>query len=314
MQELLLHKLAKNCLSRFNLERLNLSQQWYLLNVYNKRYVEYMVEYGSFFDLYENDFHKIYKSIATENRQIVDAETLNAIENYTIFSKTSSAFFFEESIQQTDIYTLRELIDLGIFSFLPTPLGVDFADFFYIKDGSNLVYKDLKNTFNRSELCSFPILFNLPNVFNLDKSFAFKHFKNNNPKISKYILAMERASIDSRNLKKLNDSFSILILLDFVMISFSQVIEGGMTNPLDQFFLEFLDLIDSTKALHELTTKEYFDYLTLSKINAVAGWFFNCNALKKKARLEFIALLTSGSKNSHAIVKYILENHLYPSH
>lgn len=314
MQKLLLQKLAKSCMSRFNLERLNLNQQWYLLNVYNKRYVEYMVEYGSFFDLYENDFHKIYKGIAAENANQVDAATLNAIENYTIFSNTSSALFFEEAVKGSDIHILLELIDLGVFSFLPTSRGVVFAQYFYIKDGNNLVFNSLKETFNRSSLCTFPILLNIPNTFKLDTSYAFKHFKKNNPKVSKYILAMERANIDSRNLKKLNDSFSILILLDSVMSKFSQVINIGMKNPFDQFFLEFLDLIDSTQALHELTTKEYLDYLTLSKANAVAGWFFNCNMLKKKDRLEFIAILTSGRGNSQTIVKYILENNLYLSH
>ena len=311
MQDLLLLKLTQNCVSRFNFEKLNIKQLWFLLNVYNKRYVEYVVEYGDSFGLFENNHHKYYRGLATCTSQEIPASTLNSIEKYTIFSNTSSSFFFGKQVASSDVRLFLELVDLGVFSFIPFEKGLEFAKMFLNSDEDSYNIKLNNSFYRRSVLSGYPVLFNIPNRINLDTRFAFKHYSHNNPKINKYINAIHSVNKDASNLKRLNDSLAILILLDVVMSIFNELILLGLSNPSNELFCDFLNVIDNSQLKNELADKEYFNFLTQCQMNAVAGWFFNCNDLKKKNRLDFIDLLTSGSRNCEKIISFIKTNNLY---
>lgn len=311
MKDLLFNQLIRKSTTQSeSLTKLNLVELWTLLNIYNKRYVEYMVEYSRHFDLYENDFHGTYTNLFKQLGSKFDVSVLNSIEKNTIFSQTSSSFFYNEIVEREEVNNFLNLVEAGFFSFMPLNEGVALAENFYFIDKGRLVRKDFEDYFFRSDLNSYPIFFHLPIEINIPKNMAELHFKKTNPRYQAYLMAIDKANSESVSIKRLNDVFIILLLLDNVLIHFLNIVKDGMKNHLNIKFNEFLDIIDCSKLLDKVSFSEQQQILMYSKINSIVGWIFNCNHLKRQERLDFIKLLSSGRKNNLLITNFIRENHI----
>lgn len=310
MKDLLFHQLIRRATtSPKTLTQLKLVELWNLLNIYNKRYAEYMVEYSRYFDLYEIDFHSHYTYLFKQLGANTDPSILNSIEKNTILSQNSSSFFYNEIVEKGEIDIFLNLVDCGFFSFMPIDRGIILAETFYSMDGSNLVRKDIEDYFLRKDLNDYPIFFHIPAEINVPSQMAELHFKKNNSRYQAYLMAINIANKESANIQKLNDVFIVLLLLDNILIHFLNIFKDGINDHLDEKFIEFLDLIDCSELLKKVSYSEERDILMYSKINSIVGWIFNCNHLNRPKRLEFIKLLSSGKENSKSIVEYIEKQH-----
>lgn len=305
MKDLLFNQLIRRSMtSPDHLTRLNLSELWTLLNIYNKRYVEYMVEYSRHFDLYENDFHGRYTFLFKELGKNKDASALNAVEKNTIFSQTSSLLFHDEVIEKKEVESFLNLVDHGFFSFFPQDHGLSFAEKFYDVNDGHIIRKNFDDYFFRSDLNYCPIFIHIPSKVDISAKMVNLHFKIKTPKYYAFITAIENANKESQSIKGLNDVFSSLILLDNILIFFIDIFKKGIANFLDERFLEFLDVIDIRDLLDRSSYADQQQILMRSRINLIIGWIFNCNLLNRSDRLEFIKLLSSGRSAAQDVIKY----------
>lgn len=305
MKDILFLNLAQNCLSRFDFNKLSPQQLWFLLNAYNKKYIEYLVEYGGVFDLYVNNYHQIYKNIFYSSN--LDVVSKNTIESYTLYSQNCNSLFSHAQIEPSDIQVFLELVKLGCFSFVPSDEALPFAELFYTAQSDRLVPCELEHSYQREDLNHYPIFLHIPSKLDLDLSQCLNHFADKNPKKWRFIQATKLAIKNSRNLKNMNDVYAILILLDAVIVKFSALIQRGMQDPESSVFFQFLDLIDSTEDQQRLSNRAYEERLTFSKINAVVGWLFPLVPNKKQDRIAFLKVITSGRKNHVQIMQYLMK-------
>lgn len=311
MNELLFsHLVQKSTTTPTSLTDLKLVELWSLLNIYNKRYVEYMVEYSRFIDQYENNFHGTYTRLFKESGYKANSEVLNHIEKSTVFSQTSSSFFYNEIVEKDDINTFLNLVEHGFFSFVPSSEGISLAERFYSLQNGQLIRKEFEDYFFRSDLNAYPMFSHLPGQINIPELMAELHFKKNHPRYQAYSKAISEANKDSMSMKRLNDVFVSLILLDSVLIHFLRILKEGVNNHENIQFNDFLDIIDCSNLLNKVSFIEQQQILMYSKINSIIGWIFDCTQLKRKERLDFIKLLSSGSKNNKLISQFIRENSL----
>lgn len=286
------------------LSTLSPSNIFTLLSIYNKRFVEFYVEYGQKFELYVGDNHHTYCEMCLL-MEAGDEEQVLLEQNY-IYSSKSNFLYHSEIVTQKEINEIKSLISNGYLHIAPFPGSVRAINLYY-KDGVQ------SDAYAREDLALSGVLLNIPNKVNLEEHNADRHFVSRTPQYSRYIEAIKKASMDAKSMRGMNEVHACLLVMDdilnYIHTRLRKASEGDEDSIL--WFSKLLGYLDLKGQVEKLSDRDKTIFLQWCSLNSVIGRMIKVNHLAKTERYELVWELSSGMDAKDMIGKLKGLNYLY---